>query len=91
MGRRPSPAGSKEVGSGYAILSGMTWRRFHLLLCLIMVGIGVLRLASGNFIGGVIALVLAAVFGSIAADYPLLSRLRGVWRLTRRHLPGGKD
>ena len=68
----------------------MTWRRFHLLLCLIMVVVGVLRLATGNIIGAAFALILAAVFGSIAAEYPLLSRLRDVWRLVRRHWPGGK-
>ncbi len=69
----------------------MTWRRFHLVLCLIMVVVGVLRLASGNLIGAALALLLAAVFGSIATDYPLLTKSREAWRFVRRHWPGGKD
>ena len=69
----------------------MTWRRFHLLLCLIMVVVAVLRLATGNLIGAAIALVLAAVFGAIAAEYPLLSKARDIWRLVHRHLLGKKD
>jgi hypothetical protein len=69
----------------------MTWRRFQLLLCLIMVVVGVLRLASGNLIGAAIALALAAFFGSLAADFPLLSRARDLWRLASRHLFGKKD
>jgi uncharacterized protein (DUF58 family) len=69
----------------------MTWRRFHLVLCLIMVVVGVLRLASGNLIGAALALLLAAVFGSIATNYPLFTKSREAWRFLRRHLTGGKD
>ncbi len=69
----------------------MTWRRFHLVLCIIMVVIGVLRLATGNLVGAAFALVLAAIFGSIAAEYPLLSRLRDVWRFVHKHWLGSKQ
>ena len=64
----------------------MTWRRFHLVLCLVMVVVFVLRLSSGNLIGALVAMALAALFGSIAFDYPLLSGLRRLWQLGRRVL-----
>jgi hypothetical protein len=44
----------------------------------------VLRLLSGNVIGAIIPLVLAAVFASIAFDFPLISRVRRAWRMVRR-------
>jgi hypothetical protein len=66
----------------------MTWRRFHLLLCLIAVVVGVLRLVSGNIIGAVLAFVLAAVFGSIGADYPLLPRLHDLARMAYKRWRG---
>ena len=62
----------------------MTWRRFHLVLCVICAVIAVLRIATGNYIGAIIPLVLAAIFGSIAADFPLLDRIRRIWRLGRK-------
>jgi len=64
----------------------VTWRRFHLLLCLVMVAIVVLRIVSGNLLGALLPLVLAAVFASVAFDFPLMSRARRVWRLLRRML-----
>ena len=64
----------------------MTWRRFHLLLCLVMVVVTLLRLASGNLIGAAVSALLAVVFGSIGLDYPLLAKLRGLIRIVR----GGK-
>ena len=85
----PSVAPSNShLQHDYAILCCMTWRRFHLVLCLIMVAVGVLRLAAGNIIGAAFALVLAAVFGSIAADYPLLPRLKDLSRLAYRRWRG---
>jgi len=64
--------------------SNSLWRRLHLVLCLLMVLVAVVRLATGHLVGAVVPFVLAAVFGSIAFDFPLLSRLRGLWRLLRR-------
>ena len=64
----------------------MTWRRFHLFLCLLMLVIFLLRLGTGNLIGAIFPLILAALFGSVAFDYPLLSRLRRLWGLGRRVL-----
>lgn len=66
------------------MIRAMTWRRFHWLLCGLMVVVTVLRLMSGNIIGAAISLVLAALFGSIAADYPLWGRLKQARKLWRR-------
>lgn len=49
-----------------------------------MVAVAVVRIATGNLIGALFALVLAVVFGSIGSDYPLLSRLAQCVRLVRR-------
>ena len=68
----------------------MTWRRFHLFLCVVTVVVFVLRLMSGNVIGALFALVLAAIFASVAFDFPLLSRLRRTVRLVKRVLFGRK-
>ena len=62
----------------------MTWRRFHLVLCIVCAAVAVLRIATGNYIGAIIPIVLAAIFGSIAADYPLLDRVKRSWRLGRK-------
>jgi hypothetical protein len=63
-----------------------TWRRFHLLLCLIMVAITVLRLLTGNLIGAIIPAILAVAFGSVAANYPITSILRRIWDRVRKLL-----
>ncbi|MFZ5786034.1 MAG: hypothetical protein ACOY3Y_06295 [Acidobacteriota bacterium] len=63
-----------------------TWRRFHLLLCLIMVAITLLRLITGNLIGAIIPALLAVAFGSVAANYPLTSVLKKIWDRLRKLL-----
>ena len=63
-----------------------TWRRFHLLLCLIMVAITILRLITGNLIGAIIPALLAVAFGSVAANYPITSVLRRIWDRVRKLL-----
>jgi hypothetical protein len=55
-----------------------------------MVVIFVLRLLTGNIIGAILPLVLAAIFASVAFDFPLWSRLRKVFRLVRRVFFGSK-
>ena len=67
----------------------MTWRRFHLILFAVMVAIFLLRLATGNLIGAIIPLILAGFFGSVAFDYPVLSKLRRLWWVARRVLRRG--
>lgn len=62
----------------------MSWRRLHLMLCLIVVVVAILRLATGNIIGAIIPIILALIFGSIAANYPIVSRIRRIWRLLRK-------
>ncbi len=62
----------------------MTWRRFHMGLCIFMAVIALLRIVTGNLIGALIPGAMAVVFGSIAWDYPIFSRLRQIWRLVRR-------
>jgi hypothetical protein len=54
------------------------------------VAIFVLRLVTGNIIGAILPLILAAVFASVAFDFPLLSRVRRVFRLIRRVFFGSK-
>lgn len=62
----------------------MTWKRFHLLLCVLVAAIAVIRIVTGNYLGAIIPIILAVIFGSIAADFPILSRLRRIWRLIRK-------
>ena len=62
----------------------MSWRRLHLVLCLIVIVVALLRLATGNLIGAIVPIILAVIFGSIAADYPLWPRLKKIWKLIRR-------
>ncbi len=62
----------------------LTWRRFHLLLCLIMVAITILRLLTGNLIGAIIPAILAVAFGSVAANYPITTVLRRIWDRIRK-------
>jgi hypothetical protein len=64
----------------------MTWRRLHWLLCLIAVVVAILRLASGNILGALLPIIMAVIFGSIAADYPLISRLQQIWRFLRKYI-----
>jgi hypothetical protein len=64
----------------------MTWKRFHLVLCIICAAVAVLRIVTGNYIGAIIPIVLAVVFGSIAMDYPIIKRIRQIWSLGRRTL-----
>ena len=59
----------------------MTWKRFHMILCVFMAVVAILRVVTGNIIGAIIPAFLALVFGSIAFDYPIFSRLRRVWKL----------
>jgi hypothetical protein len=61
----------------------MTWRRLHLILCLVLLLVSLFRLATGNFLGGLFTLGLAGLFGFIAADEPLRKRIRGLLRLLR--------
>jgi len=61
----------------------MSWRKLHLILFALMAVVAFLRLMSGNILGALVPLVLAAVFGSIAFDYPLLARVRQLWKLLR--------
>jgi len=58
----------------------LTLRRLQIALCLVMVVVGVIRLLTGNLLGAVVPFVLAAVFASIALDYPVVSRLRQIGR-----------
>jgi uncharacterized membrane protein YdjX (TVP38/TMEM64 family) len=62
----------------------MTWRRFYLGLALLMAVIAIARVVTGNLIGAVIPLLLAAVLFSSATDYPLLQRARQLWRIIQR-------
>ncbi|MCB9557112.1 MAG: hypothetical protein H6707_13475 [Deltaproteobacteria bacterium] len=68
----------------------MTMRRINLILCLIVVAVAVARFATGNVIGGLVASAVAVVLGSLAAEYPLFSRLnrvaRFLWRRIKRRL-----
>lgn len=66
------------------MFGSMSWRRFHLVLCLLMAFIAVMRAMTGNIIGAVVPAVLAVVFGSVAFDYPLIKRVRQLWALFRR-------
>lgn len=59
----------------------MNWRRFNLLIATLMLVIALVRLATGNLIGAIIPLVLAALSYTSATNYPLLERLRQIWRL----------
>jgi hypothetical protein len=78
LGRKPTVGGTP--------MGWFTWRRFQLLLCLVMVAIAILRVITGNLIGAIIPALLAVVFGSIAADYPILSTVRRIWSRVRRLL-----
>jgi len=62
----------------------MSWRQLITLLALIVAVVAVLRLATGNIIGGLVSAAIAVVLWSWAADYPLLKRLRQVWRFIGR-------
>jgi hypothetical protein len=62
----------------------MSWRRLHLVLFLIVVVVAVIRIATGNLLGAIVPLIMAVIFGSIAMDYPLVTRLRKIWRAVRR-------
>ena len=66
----------------------MSLKRLQIALCLVMVLVGVIRLVTGNLIGAILPFVLAAIFASIALDYPLISRVRQIARLVRRTLRG---
>lgn len=62
----------------------MTWRQLIFLLSIIVAVVAVLRLATGNIIGGVVSAGFALLLWSWAADYPLVKRLRQIWRLFNR-------
>lgn len=62
----------------------MSWRQLIYLLAMIVAVVAVLRLVSGNIIGGLITGAIALWLWSWAADFPLVKRLRQAWRLFNR-------
>lgn len=71
-------------------MHAMSWRRLQIALCLIIAAVAVIRLMTGNIIGGLITAAIAALLFSWTTGYPLLGRLRSVWRLLRRALGARK-
>lgn len=69
----------------------MTWRNLCWILFILFLVVGVLRLMAGNLIGAVITLALAAYFGSIVLDYPVLKRLKQLLKLLRWRKGKRKD
>lgn len=65
-------------------MSRSFWRKLHLVLCVVVVAIALIRLVTGNVLGAIIPIALALVFASIAFDYPLWQRLRRLGRLVTR-------
>jgi hypothetical protein len=61
----------------------MTWRRLNLILFALTAVVGVLRLMTGNIIGAVISLALAAYFGSVAFEFPVIERAKQIWKIMR--------
>jgi hypothetical protein len=61
----------------------MNWRKFHWVLCIIAAAVGVLRLLQGNLVGALFSLALAGLFASVAAEIPLLTRLKKIVRFWR--------
>ncbi|MBW2734416.1 MAG: hypothetical protein JRH20_18670 [Deltaproteobacteria bacterium] len=61
----------------------MTWRNLCWTLFILSLVVGVLRLMTGNLLGAVITLALAAYLGSVVLDYPVLKRLKQLLRLLR--------
>ena len=64
----------------------MTWRKFHWLLFLVVVVVAIIRIMTGNLLGALVPIVMAIIFASIAADYPLVSRVKQTWSMARRLL-----
>lgn len=62
----------------------MSWRLIQLLLCLVVALIAAIRLATGNIIGGLFSAAIAIVLFCWTTGYPLLTRLRRLYRLLRR-------
>ena len=65
-------------------MSRSFWRKLHLVLCVVVAAIALIRLVTGNVLGAIIPIALALVFASIAFDYPLWQRLRRLGRLVTR-------
>lgn len=62
----------------------MSWRRLNLILFVLMVVVGVLRLFTGNLLGALIPLAVAVYCGSVAFDYPVVTRARQIARFLFR-------
>jgi hypothetical protein len=66
------------------MIGPMSWRRFQLLLCAVVAAVALIRLATGNIVGGLLSALLALGLFSLATDFPLISRARRIIRLLRR-------
>ena len=88
---RPLPAPGAERG-GFSLTAlemalesqPMSWRRLNLILFVLMVVVGVLRLFTGNLLGALIPLAVAVYCGSVAFDYPVVTRARQIGRFLFR-------
>ena len=65
------------------MIAPMTWRRFQILVCAIIAVVAVIRLMTGNVLGGLITAAIAVLLFSWTTGYPLISRLRRAWRFFR--------
>ena len=64
----------------------MFYRRLHWVLAAVVLAVGLIQILTGNLPGAILPLLLAAVFASIAADYPIIRGARRIWRWLRRLL-----
>jgi phosphatidate phosphatase APP1 len=64
----------------------MFYRKLHWVLAAVVLAVAVIQIFTGNLLGAILPLVLAAIFASIAADYPIIRGARRAWKWLRRLL-----
>ena len=62
----------------------MSYRKLHWVLAAVVAAVALVRFFSGDLLGAIFPLVLALIFASIAADYPIIRGARRAWRALRR-------
>lgn len=62
----------------------MFYRKLHWVLAAVVLAVAVIQVVTGNLPGAILPLILAAIFASIAADYPIIRGARRAWKWLRR-------